>query len=91
MLVVPWAGGHELTVCGLRDLIRRICTGDQNAMAELMERYRGQLLAKASRKISDLLKRSAESDDVVQDAMTYCLIWGESAVQRNRRQARHIR
>jgi len=55
------------------NLIRRIRTGDQNAMAELMERYRGQLLATASRKMSDLLKRSIEPDDVVQEAMTYCL------------------
>jgi RNA polymerase sigma-70 factor (ECF subfamily) len=55
------------------NLIRRIRTGDQNAMAELMERYRGQLLATASRKMSDLLKRSVEPDDVVQEAMTYCL------------------
>ena len=47
-------------------LIRRVRTGDQNAMAELMERYRGQLLATASRKMSDLLKRSVEPDDVVQ-------------------------
>lgn len=54
-------------------LIRRVRTGDQNAMAELMERYRGQLLATASRKMSDLLKRSVEPDDVVQEAMTYCL------------------
>lgn len=55
------------------NLIRRIRTGDQNAMAELMERYRGQLLATASRKMSDLLKRSVEPDDVIQEAMTYCL------------------
>ena len=55
------------------NLIRRIRTGDQNAIAELMERYRGQLLATASRKMSDLLKRSVEPDDVVQEAMTYCL------------------
>ena len=54
-------------------LIRRIRTGDQNALAELMERYRGQLLATASRKMSDLLKRSVEPDDVVQEAITYCL------------------
>lgn len=55
------------------NLIRRIRTGDQNALAELMERYRGQLLATASRKMSDLLKRSVEPDDVVQEAVTYCL------------------
>lgn len=55
------------------NLIRRIRTGDQNAMAELMERYRGQLLATASRKMSDTLKRSVEADDVVQEAVTYCL------------------
>ena len=54
-------------------LIRRIRTGDQNALAELIERYRGQLLATASRKMSDLLKRSVEPDDVVQEAITYCL------------------
>ncbi|MCX7400088.1 MAG: hypothetical protein NT138_20655 [Planctomycetales bacterium] len=38
-----------------------------------MERYRGQLLATASRKMIDLLKRSVEPDDVVQEAISYCL------------------
>lgn len=54
-------------------LVRKVRGGDQNALAELIERSRGQLLATAARKMSDILKRSVEPDDVVQEAVTYCL------------------
>jgi hypothetical protein len=42
-------------------------------LAELIEPYRDQWLATASRKMIDLLKRSVEPDDVVQEEISYCL------------------
>jgi RNA polymerase sigma-70 factor, ECF subfamily len=54
-------------------LVQKIRNGDAAALAELMERSRGQLLATASRKMSEVLKRSVEPDDVVQEAVACCL------------------
>jgi RNA polymerase sigma-70 factor (ECF subfamily) len=54
-------------------LVQRIRSGDATALAELMELSRGQLLATAARKMSDVLKRSVEPDDVVQETITCCL------------------
>jgi len=55
------------------NLVRKVRTGDSAALAELMELFRSQLVATANRKMSEVLKRSVEPDDVVQEAVAYCL------------------
>ncbi len=54
-------------------LVRKIRVGDHDVLAELIEIFRNQLLITASRKMSDVLKRCVEPEDIVQEAVTYCL------------------
>lgn len=54
-------------------LVRKIRTGDSEALARLLEFHRAQLIGTAARKMSDVLKLSIEPDDVVQEAVACCL------------------
>jgi RNA polymerase sigma-70 factor (subfamily 1) len=55
------------------DLIALIRTGDENALALLLQEHREQLLNVIERKMSDRLRRKVDPEDVLQDAMTHCI------------------
>ncbi len=55
------------------DLVARIRTGDEQALAQLLEAERPRLLAVVQRQMGDRLKRKVEPDDVLQEAVVHCV------------------